>query len=335
MKKMNDKNIILISSQFFNYDIEIKKALEKTGANVYLYDDRPDNKTLTKAIIRLKPKLLKSKIHNYYRTIILENNGRKIDYILFVKCESALADDLQEFKKSFTDAKLYLYLWDSISNIKYFDEKKVFFDKILSFDIEDAKNDNDIIFRPLFYIDKYKADIKINHEYLYDLSFIGTAHSDRPKIINTIRKQLNKNGKTYYFKLYIPSRIILIVKYLLNSDVRDLYKNGHIITEKIDSNEIEQIIKMSNSIIDIEHPKQTGLTMRTIELIGMNKKIITTNKHIKEYNFYNDKNIFLLDRSNPVIDLKFLELKYNFIKQNIYDYYSIHTWIKDIFNERN
>ena len=66
------------------------------------------------------------------------------------------------------------------------------------------------------------------------------------------------------------------------------------------------IIKNFKTIIDIERPLQKGLTMRTIEMLGKNKKIITTN------------NIFIIDRNNPIIDEIFLNKEYQEIDKNIH-----------------
>jgi len=66
------------------------------------------------------------------------------------------------------------------------------------------------------------------------------------------------------------------------------------------------IIKNFKTIIDIERPLQKGLTMRTIEMLGTNKKIITTN------------NIFIIDRNNPIIDEIFLNKEYQEIDKNIH-----------------
>ncbi|MFH4210110.1 lipopolysaccharide biosynthesis protein, partial [Acinetobacter baumannii] len=68
---------------------------------------------------------------------------------------------------------------------------------------------------------------------------------------------------------------------------------------------MDEIIKLyakSNVILDISHPGQSGLTMRTFEAIGAGKKLITTNLNIKEYPFYNSDNIFIISRDKLVLE---------------------------------
>lgn len=331
---MKNKRILFFAPNFFGYELQIKKKLENLGASVDFYDDRPSNSTFYKILIRLNPKFLEHHIHNYFTKIIEQNREKKYDYVFFIKCESALENDLDILRKTYPNAMFILYLYDSIKNIKYFDMKKRYFDEIYSFDLEDVKHDQKLKFLPLFYLDCYKKNDKRKEDlkYSYDLSFIGTAHSDRPHIINQIRKDLINNGKTFYFRLYVPSRLIYLVKKFVNKDFRELDKNGHVTLNKISSELVSKIIDESNAVLDIQHPNQSGLTMRTIELLGMRKKIITTNYHIQKYDFFNLNNIAVIERESPLLDKSFFDNKYKQLDYEIYEKYSIESWVKCIFD---
>ena len=63
-------------------------------------------------------------------------------------------------------------------------------------------------------------------------------------------------------------------------------------------------------MLDIEHPRQQGTTTRPVEMLPMQKKIITTNVYVKNFDFYNENNFCLIDRENPVVDEKFFETDY-------------------------
>ena len=84
-------------------------------------------------------------------------------------------------------------------------------------------------------------------------------------------------------------------------------------------------------VIDIESPTQNGLTMRTIEMIGLKKKLITTNKDIVNYDFYNPNNILVCDRDNFKIDKSFIETPYEELAKEIYEKYSLKGWLLQIF----
>ncbi|HFR3278101.1 TPA: capsular biosynthesis protein CpsH, partial [Streptococcus suis] len=105
--------------------------------------------------------------------------------------------------------------------------------------------------------------------------------------------------------------------------------------DHLSSKEIADIINETEVVLDIQHPKQSGLTMRTIEMIGMNKKIITTNPMIRQYDFYNPNNILIIDRFDVEIDLSFFESPYQELQTEIYEKYSLEQWILDILNKDN
>ena len=76
-----------------------------------------------------------------------------------------------------------------------------------------------------------------------------------------------------------------------------------------------------------------GLSFRIADAIGNRKKIITNYSFIKEYDFYNEQNIFVIENENYELDDKFLNLEYKDIDIKIYEEYSDEKWIKKIFNE--
>jgi hypothetical protein len=85
-------------------------------------------------------------------------------------------------------------------------------------------------------------------------------------------------------------------------------------------------------VVDIQHPRNNGLTMRVFEVLGKRKKIITTNITIKEYDFFNDKNICVVDRNNPIIDLDFFNTDNTIMPDHLYYKYSFYGWLEDIFS---
>ena len=70
--------------------------------------------------------------------------------------------------------------------------------------------------------------------------------------------------------------------------------------------------------------------MRTIEMIGMKKKLITTNKDIVNYDFYRPSNICIIDKNEIRIDQDFLESPYEELPDSVYEKYSLHQWVLDV-----
>ena len=68
-KNFSKKKILFFSVQTFNLEKEIKSKLEKMGAEVMYFDERPANSILAKGIIRIKKSLYQNKIDQYYHRI--------------------------------------------------------------------------------------------------------------------------------------------------------------------------------------------------------------------------------------------------------------------------
>ena len=63
---LQSKKILFFSVQTFNLEKEIKSKLEKMGAEVMYFDERPANSILAKGIIRIK----KSLYQNSSKTLV-------------------------------------------------------------------------------------------------------------------------------------------------------------------------------------------------------------------------------------------------------------------------
>lgn len=326
MQELEGKKVLLLAPKFFGYEFEIKKELENLGAKVIYFDERPKNDFFTKVLIRLNQKyFIKKKINDYYIYIANETKGENIDYLFLVSPETIDIKKINYFKSLHPNIKVYTYMWDSIKNKKKSMQYIEVSDKFFTFDPSDVKINNKIDFLPLFYIEDYKnLDDSMAHE--FDISFIGTIHSNRYQVVKSIQTE----GLRVFYFFYSPSKILFTLQRFLNKDFRSINLND-ISFESLNKKQILVKISKSKAVIDIEHPDQKGLTMRTMEMIGAKKKLITTNSNIKEYDFYLPNNIYIVDRNNPQISKSFFESRYEELPQNIYDKYSLRNWIKQIF----
>ena len=88
----------------------------------------------------------------------------------------------------------------------------------------------------------------------------------------------------------------------------------------------------SKIVIDYTTPSQTGLSMRTIECLGHECKIITNNKNIKFEKFYSEENVFIYDDNIKILP-EFIEKPYKKNNDEVMYYYSIKGWIDTILGE--
>jgi hypothetical protein len=330
-KQLNNKKIIFFSVQTFNLEKEIILKLEELGAQVEYYDERPSNNNFAKGIIRLKRDFYQYKIDKYYIDILEKSKKNKYDYLFVNRGEVIPSFFLEKFKLFHPNCMFIFYTWDSFKNHNHPTTILKYFDRKFTFDPEDAHKYN-INFRPLFYLDSFKnctSDKSINS--IYDLLFLGTAHSDRYRISKRIIDWCNINGLNSFSYYYMQGRIVYLYKILFDKTFKEFdYKKLNF--RSLKSTDITELYKKSNVILDINHPGQKGLTMRTFETIGSNKKMITTNAEIKRYSFYNPNNIFIIDRDGNIpISKDFFRNDYEPISIDLFNRLSIEGWLDCLF----
>lgn len=326
-KKITEK-VLMFCPTFFGYEKRLKNALEGNGYAVDLYDERPSNGFFSKTFIRLGFKIYRPVVKKYVERIIAENKHKDYDYILVVKGEVLWKTELSLLRKAFPNAKFVLYLWDSVVNTRNCEKNMPLYDRILSFDPEDAKKFH-LPFLPIPYGDEYSY--KNTEDYEYAAAFVGTAHSVRPRVVKAIKQQCEQMGEKCFTYFYSPHIMVYLLNKLTNPDYKYLsFKEVHF--KPISSNEINDIYNKTRCVIDIEHPRQNGATTRPVELLLMNKKIITTNSNVKIFKFYNDNNFLIIDRDNPKINKDFFKTDYEPVSQEILDMYSPETFVKKCFD---
>ena len=83
-------------------------------------------------------------------------------------------------------------------------------------------------------------------------------------------------------------------------------------------------------ILDIAKPNQHGLSFRIFESLGMNKKIITNNRSVMEYDFYNPNNILVIDFDNLIIPKSFFETPFQPIDEAIKQKYHLRSFVQTV-----
>lgn len=328
---LENKKILFISVSFFSYEKIIKNKLEERGANVDFYDERPSNSIFVKGLLRIKRDAYKVQIKKYYDKILDEIKGKTYDYFFLIKGEVIPLYFIKMVKQRNPGIILIYYNYDSFLNNPNALDFLPLFDHNFTFDTEDAERYN-LNFRPLFYSDDYKR-IRLeskNVEKEYDIAFIGTAHSDRYLISEEVSEQAQKIGLKHFAYYYCQAKSVFLYKSLFDKSFKKfIYKK--LSFKSLTHSQIIDIYSKCDYILDINHPSQKGLTMRTFETLGAGKKLITTNTDIKNYKIFDSGNILVIDRNNLKLDPEFFKAKYvNLDESTLYDM-SIEGWIDNMF----
>lgn len=329
---ISGKKVLYIGPSFFGYEKQIEQTISELGAFVAYHDERPNTKTITKILIRSNHKgLISREINRHYSKILDEASSEQWDTVLIISPETIPEATLTQLRSILKKSTFVLYMWDSLGNkstgynvLKHFDRK-------YSFDPVDCEAHKDLKYLPLFYRPEY-AEIPTTHSnYLNDIYTANSLHSDRYLVAKKLFSNANKAGlKTESF-LYAPSRLVFIIQKLL--DPSKLPKLGEVSFKAQNLNSTISKIRDTRALLDIHHPQQNGLTIRSIEALGANRKIISTNKFLLEHDFYHKNNISIIDRNNPKINLEFFRSDYIPPSKSIHRKYSIREWAKTLLSE--
>lgn len=322
MNKISEK-ILLIGMGFYNYEEKIKKSMEKCGNEVDLIFDMPSNGTFLKRC--LSDKML-CRIQKQYQKRLLES----VEFGSYAKIIVIVGRNLHYFfleeirKRKGTNAQLILYLWDDVKRVENFEHIKGLYDLIYSFDPNDCAAYG-FQFLPLFYTDEFYP---MNKNKEYDVFTAVFDYSDRMEIIEKIISQ-NINHKLHFIVNQGKYKYISSILTKKNKSQFIHYRGIPISKER----NIE-FIHRSKAMLDIQYKSQKGLTIRTLESVGCKIKLITTNQDIYNYDFYNNNNIFILDRNKPVMDWGFLDKPYVELPEDIYKKYSLDRWVQVILGRQ-
>lgn len=308
------------------------KELNKIFSSVsYIENYIPDKSQRTvffKLVRGLRKKIYKNKfINKLYNNICrnfylkkLDSYDSKFDYFLSISKEYS-SEFLNDLKEKNPEIKTILYIWDKLEYTSLKNSYKSY-DYVFTFDKGDSREYN-FIFRPTFFLDYFRENLKPYKDREYDLYYIGQIREmKRIEIIKKFYKTLRDKKMKIFIKLYKDRK---------NKKIE--IDNEILLKEKISYEENINRMKNSKVTLDISYKNQKGLTLRCFEALATETKIITDNPDIKNYDFYNPKNIFYLEKIDNIIDIpdNFFLDEYQKVNEDIIKNYSVEGFLNYIF----
>ncbi|MBB1275932.1 hypothetical protein [Pseudoalteromonas sp. SR43-3] len=316
--------VLLFSPDTFGYYKKIISVMESKGHSVDWINHIYVKSNFDRVRSRLMPSFTSKLAEKYFINEI--NWQGDYELIIVIKGEGLSECLLDKMKQSFSKAKFVYYLWDSLSNVKGARGKFKYFDAIKSFDRIDCQNIENLAYLPLFYSREYSRKENRAEDNNYSAAFVGTLHSNRFSDVlgmaSLVEKNLNKPAFTFF---YYPSKPVFKVLKVINKTFRKI-PIEEVSFDKLSAQAVSGIMCDSEVIIDYGHPDQTGLTMRTIETLGINKKLITNNKLVMEEPFYKTENIFVIGHRSEQELAQFLASPYVPVSNDVYENYAIENW---------
>lgn len=190
--------------------------------------------------------------------------------------------------------------------------------RVYTFDISDSK-EFDIEYSPAYYTEHQE---NIKYDLKYDVCYVGADKTDvRLKNLLDIKEVLRKNKVQNFFHIF---------RVLKKYNKYELQETTNMFLKYED---IQRIILESKCILELQMEGQSGCTLRTLESMFLNRKLITNNKDIVNYDFYNPNNIFVIENADDFKDrfndiLKFMRSPYQKLPDMVKNNYKFCKWLE-------
>ena len=319
-------HILLVSPLTFSYHLSISETLRSMGYAVTWWDERASSATWYKLALRLFPATTVGWSERLFLSRLAKLEMGSVSHVLVIKGEGLSRRVVLKIRETLASASMGLYLWDGVENVKGVSNILQAFDSVATFDPVDAKRFG-WIYRPLF--GRNILAIKgIAAPVQFDWCFIGTIHSDRHRVIHRLRQRYGEHARSFVFA-YFQSPLMLFIRRLRDWTLW-LAPKDTLSTQPMPAVEVARIVECARAVLDVEHPRQRGLTMRTIETLLAEKKLVTTNKYILNSNLYDPSRVYVINRARPEIPAEFLAQPYLAIPDALRNYYSCKGWVSEL-----
>lgn len=321
------KTIILGVPNHFGLPERFKENLEYLGFKVYLLEftgkfslDFKDKLIHVSKKIFLKDKTYKAKkkadFFEKKQIDFFESLPENIDYALIIRPDLFGKNVIEKINKKVSLS--VAYQWDGLDRFPLVKEYIEDFDRFFVFDIRDLEKFPKCLPTTNFYFDDLMKPTSINK----DVFFVGTFMKNRiSKIIEL---------SNLFKELGLRKKIILQVT--KNFNKRKFSKEINYSKKSLSFRENIESMKQARIVLDFKNDIHYGLSFRTFEAIGFNKKLITNNNLVESYDFYNPKNIFVLKENYKEELKKFLIEPYEKLNDDIVEKYGFTNWIKYVLD---
>ena len=328
---MNNKQKILLAiTSDRGFYTCFKENFEFLGFQVYLLRDIPFSykNNLDRVVNFIYKTLLNNKNYKnklYYKSkktidyeaALFNSITDKVDYSLTIRPDIFSLTTLKNIISKST--KAYAYQWDGLKRhpkvINIIHLFKIFY----IFEKTDKKYGDNTKLVTNFYFDCYDNIFNISDPE-FDIYYIGSDDSRIEELIS-----LCSNLHNLGLKLNIVIPCSKRRRKILNK-----YPFFNLPEKPFSYKENLMHVANAKAILEISHTNiHSGLSFRAFEALGHNKKLITNNSTIKQYDFYNNNNIYILTNENDIVS--FLNTPIKVVDHNIKIKYSFTNWVKNIF----
>ena len=218
--------------------------------------------------------------------------------------------------KKAPESRRFIYYWNIIKDEARYVHRKELADKT-GFSLYHYDHGNCERFNMKFNTIMYYVGVSLpERPATADLLFLGFV-KDRGSKLNNLYRTIQEAGFTPRF---------VIVK--ADAEAKKYPFEFH--DRYIPYMEYLDMVAESRGILDIAQENQDGFSMRVMEAIFLNKKLVSTNTALKDASFYDPANILVLDSDEVTRDqiAEFFASEFHPYSEDVRRYYSIGEWVK-------
>lgn len=323
---------LVIVPAFFGYEKDIAAEFARQGYETICFDERPSDSAIGRAALRFRKEFMAGMIRNYYNHRWSELDGKNFDIVFVVKGEAIPRWFLERLRRSNPDARFVFYAWDALSNANNCLSVLDCFDQLFTFDPADAARREDFTYLPLFYTSEFRPLPEVaSANRRHTLSFVGTLHTDRYAFV---KKLFAGRSGTYAF-FHVQARwYFALTKYLTKEHSAASW--GEVSFHKLRRENVAEVFRNSAAVLDMPRRGQSGLTIRTFEVLASGAVLVTTNPEVINEPFFDSSRILVVPPepeawpSQEVLASKLDAITPPASAPDAFEQYSLASWVRTI-----
>ncbi len=318
-------NCLLIMPTFHGYYKEISKALEQKGYRVFYTPDERKAGFFDRIIKKVSPGIWEKKFDAFVEGLPARF-PEKMDKVIMIFCGRYIRKKHVEFlKERYPEAEFVYYAWDAVKNYPHIAEFYRSFDRSYSFDRADCA-EYGMEHLPLFYSNSLK-EASVQYDCTFLMSYVGKKKNSYRLVCNAL-----PSGLRVMRYLFLTDRFSYLYNKLFHP--RDLrgFKMKDFYYRSLKRDEANDLFASSFAVADCPAAGQSGLTIRTFEVLRLKRKLITTNSNVKTYDFYTPDNIFVVEPGSAEVPESFFKTPFN-EKFSLSEDYSLVSFVGRLLGE--
>ena len=247
----------------------------------------------------------------------LQKQNLKFDYCFIIRGD-LIPENVLKYARS-VSTKMIDYQLDGLAVSEKILEYNSLFNQIYVFDEQDLVDYPDYNLKAItncFFEEDNSTEKSI------DFSYIGVNTENRFDILSDIYDVLKRINKDFKINFYLKQDEF-------HAKVSDKLI---MLNKPFTYQECLEISNESKILIDLKREEHDGLSLRFFEAMNYNNKIITNNRSVAKYDFYNPNNIFITDFKNLEGLESFIQKPFVKISDEIINQYDFKYWINRIFS---